>query len=97
MNFEVLHILSQSIGTLLINLIIFMFFNSVYTPRYKNKLYYVLTFAVWTLVMYGVNYFNIAPLNLTYMFLSSEIICIKMYNATFKNSLLYNIIDLLGN
>ncbi len=92
MNFEVLHILSQSIGTLLINLIIFMFFNSVYTPRYKNKLYYVLTFAVWTLVMYGVNYINFAPLNLAYMFLSSEIICIKMYNATFKNSLLYNIL-----
>ncbi len=91
MNFEVLHTLSQSIGTLLINLIIFMFFNSVYTPRYKNKLYYVLTFAVWTLVMYGVNYINFAPLNLAYMFLSSEIICIKMYNATFKNSLLYNI------
>ncbi len=91
MNFEVLHNLSQSIGTLLINLIIFMFFNSVYTPRYKNKLYYILTFAVWTLVMYGVNYINFAPLNLAYMFLSSEIICIKMYNATFKNSLLYNI------
>ncbi len=92
MNYEVLHIFSQGFCTIFTNLIILMFFHTVYRPKYTNKRIYLAAFLIWTGLLFGVNYFNFAPLNLLYQVIVLEIICIKLYNTTFKKSLTYNII-----
>lgn len=92
MNYEVLHIFSQGFCTIFTNLIILMFFHTVYRPLYKKKLLYVGAFVLWTIIMFGINSFNFAPLNLMYLLISSEIICLKLYNTNFIKSLPYNVL-----
>lgn len=92
MNYEVLHIFSQGFCTIFTNLIILMFFHTVYCPKYTNKRIYFITFVVWTGLLFGINSFNFAPLNLLYQVIALEIICTKLYNTSFKKSLTYNIV-----
>lgn len=92
MNYEVLHIFSQGFCTIFTNLIILMFFHTVYHPKYTNKSFYLIAFAVWTGLLFGINRFNFAPLNLLYQVFVLEIICMKLYNTSFKKSLTYNIV-----
>jgi len=92
MSYEVLHVISQSVYSILANVIILMFFSNVYGTKYRNKLIYISAFLLWTGIMFGVNNFNCPPLNLAYFTISSELICLKLYNTSFRKSWLYNIL-----
>ena len=95
MNYETIHFFSQSLTTIIINIIVFMFFWNVYHTKYKNKTVYILTFIVWTVVMFWVNSFNIGILNLIFFFVTSELICIILFDTNFKKSWLYNALIML--
>lgn len=90
MNYDVVHFFSHRISTIAINFIVFMFFDKVYRKKYDNKAKYILTFIAWTGIMFWVNSYNIGVLNLVFFFVSSELICIRLFNANFRNSWLYN-------
>lgn len=95
MNYDVLHFFSQHITTIAINVIVFMFFGNVYHAKYDNKVIYVLTFVVWTGIMFWVNSYNIGILNLLFFFISSELLCICLFNTSFRESWLFNVLFML--
>lgn len=90
MNYDVIHFFSQHITTVVINIIVFLFFGNVYHIRYNSKMPYILTFITWTGFMFWVNSYNIGILNLIFFFVSSELICICLFNTNFRKSWLYN-------
>lgn len=95
MNYDIIHFFSQHITTIAINIIVFMFFGNVYHTKYDNKIIYGLTFVIWTGIMFWINSFNIGIINLTYFIISSEIICILLFNTSFRKSWLNNVMLLL--
>lgn len=90
MNYDIIHFFSQHITTIAINIIVFMFFGKIYHAKYDNKLIYGLTFVIWTGIMFWINSYNIGIMNLVFFFVSSELICICLFNTSFRKSCLFN-------
>lgn len=90
MNYDILHFFSQHLTTVAINIIVFLFFGKIYHKKYDDKAIYILTFIVWTGVMFWVNSYNIGIVNLVFFFVSAELICICLFNTNFRKSWLYN-------
>lgn len=95
MNYDILHFFSQHLTTVAINIIVFLFFGNIYHKKYDDKAVYILTFIVWTGVMFWVNSYNIGVFNLLFFFISSELICICLFDTSFHKSWLYNVMLLL--
>lgn len=91
MNYDIMHFFSQHISTVAINLILFLFFGNVYQKKYDKKIIYIAAFIVWTGVMFWVNSYNIGILNVTFFFVTTEILCIGLFNTNFRKSWLYNV------
>lgn len=92
MKYDILHFFSQHISTVAINLIVFLFFGHIYHKKFDKKLVYALIFAAWTGIMFWVNSYNIGILNLVFFFISSELICICLFNTNFRKSWLFNVL-----
>lgn len=87
--------ISQSITTVASNLIIFTFFIKMYDFKYKKRIVYISVFLIWSLVMMVINHFHSPLLNMTYAFISSELICVFFFKTNIKNSILFNTLLIL--
>lgn len=83
-------VLNQTVCTVAVNFIFFMFFKNHYGCKYKSFRVYVLGFSLWTALMILINHFQNPPLNMLYGFVSSELICVLLYQTTVKKSWLCN-------
>lgn len=90
MNLDIISFAGQSVSTIVLNLIIFLFFRKFYGAKYKNIVICVAFFVIVCMIMIAINQLNILVLNITYGFVSFNVICVTLFNAKMKQSLLYN-------
>ena len=90
MGIDIIQTISQSIGTIVMNILILLFFQKKYGEKYRKKAIFIVVYLIWTALMFGVNQFQNPVLNMSYLCISSELICICFFNAKIKNSMLYN-------
>lgn len=92
MDLSIISFFSQSLSTVILNLIMFLFFRRTYGFKYKNLILYISTFIIACILMIAINQLDIAILNILYGFISFSLICILLFDTTFKKSLLYNLL-----
>lgn len=90
MDMTILSFFSQSVCTVVLNLIMFLFFRKMYGTKYKNVMIYIAAFIIACALMIGVNQLNILILNVLYGFFSFNFICVFFFNTSLKKSILYN-------
>lgn len=90
MNTELTSFAFQSLSTVALNLIFFLFFDKMYHRKYNNKAVYIAAFALSLGIMIIVNRFNIPILNIVYGLVSLNAVCCALYRTKFKRMFLYN-------
>ena len=90
MDGKIVSLVSQSMSTVVLNLILFLFFNNLYHAKYKLRLIYAGSFFIATILMIFVNQLDLPIVNIIYGFVSFNIICNLLYNTNLKQSFLYN-------
>ena len=76
MNLDIISFAGQSVSTIVLNLIIFLFFRKFYGAKYKNIVICVAFFVIVCMIMIAINQLNILVLNITYGFVSFNVICV---------------------
>ena len=92
MNTELISFVFQSLSTVALNLIFFLFFDKMYHRKYNSKAVYIVSLVLSLVLMICVNQLNIPVLNIIYGLLSFNIISCILYKARLKRMLLYNTI-----
>lgn len=94
MNSTIIEFIVQSLNTAIMNLLIFLFCNKIYLPKYKSKTVYVVSFllstALFIFVGYIANYFNLGIINSIYLFVHMNAISFALFSGGMKKSFLYN-------
>lgn len=90
MNTELISFAFQSLSTVALNLIFFLFFDKMYHRKYENKAVYIVALVLSLGLMVIVNLFNIPILNIVYGLLSFNAICYVLYKTKLKKMFLYN-------
>lgn len=81
--------------SIIMNVLIFLFFYKIYSSKYRSKALYIGIFILWTGCLIGVNQLKLPPANLLYTVVFSNLICVKLFDITLKKSWLYNCLLLL--
>lgn len=99
MSGELLPYAIQCLSTSVTNLFIFLLFNKIYYPKYKNKWIYIVAFAISTILFIFVNRLmsnlNNAFLNTIYLLIHTNTICLILFKASIKKSLMYNLLYII--
>lgn len=86
MKTEWMSFICQSISTAVMNLFIFLFFKNIYGCKLKKR-FYVLSYWCAVILMIAVNTIGIPFINLTYSFISLNILCILLFQSDVKKNM----------
>lgn len=90
MNVGIISLITQSISTSIVNLLIFLFLKNAYGTKNYRRIIYIGAYFISTILMLGINQFEIISLNAIYSYTSFNLICIWLFDAKLKNIWLYN-------
>lgn len=88
-------LISQSLSTIAVNCIAMNFFKKKYGKKYQNNIIYISAFILWNIIMIGINSLHNPIFNMIFMFLSSELVCVSLFNTDIKKSFIPNILLVL--
>lgn len=90
MNINIISLLSQSISTAIVNLLFFLFLKSAYGAKSYRRIVYIGAYFISTILMLGINQFDILILNALYSYIVFNLICVLLFDAKLRNVWLYN-------
>lgn len=88
-------LLSQLLSTISVNMIAMDFFIKKYGKKQYSNIIYLLSFIVWNTAIIGINSLHNPILNMIFMFISFELVCVTLFNADIKKSFIDNILLLV--
>lgn len=92
MNCEIISFISQSIITIISNLLIFLFYKNIYRCKYEKKRYYIIGYFIAVLLMICVNQIGNPYINMFYSFISVNAVCIILFESQIKKIWLHNLL-----
>lgn len=99
MNDNMVAFMAQCINTAVMNMLVLLFFSKVYLPKYKNKVVYVVAYAVTTVLYIIVNllvaHTGIPILNLLYTIIYVNVYCLVLFKSSYKQSFVYNFLFII--
>jgi len=90
MSVDILSVLSQSVSTVILNLLFFMFFKNAYGSKGYKRIVFIIAFFISAFLMICVNQFGSLLINAAYSYISFNLICVFLYDARLKDIWLYN-------
>jgi len=90
-----IELISQSLSTIAVNFIAMHFFKKKYGKKYQNNIIYISAFILWNIIMIGINSLHNPILNMIFIFLSSECVCVSLFDTDIKKSFIPNILLVL--
>lgn len=90
MNADLLSFISQSISTVVINVLFFMFFGKIYGTKYNKKYIYIIACVISIVCMIGINQWKNQYINMFYSYFSFNLWCILLYDSNIKRIWLHN-------
>ena len=87
-----IELISQSLSTIAVNFIAMHFFKKKYGKKYQNNIIYISAFILWNIIMIGINSLHNPILNMIFIFLSSECVCVSLFDTDIKKSFIPNIL-----
>lgn len=87
---KILPLISSSILAAIVYVFIFLTFKKLYTPKYEKKTIYVLALIAAVICMRLINLIGIPLLNISYTFISINVLSLILYKDSFKRMFLHN-------
>lgn len=87
---KILPLISSSVLAAIVYVFIFLIFRKLYTPKYKTKAVYVLSLITAVICMRLINLVGIPLLNISYTFISINVLSLILYKDSFKRMILHN-------
>lgn len=87
---KILSLISSSILAAIVYLFIFLIFKKLYAPKYNTKAIYVLAYIIAVICVRLINLFGIPLLNISYTFVSINLLSLILYRDSFKRMILHN-------
>ena len=89
---DALSVISQCMVVSAMYLLLFMFYKNIYGCKYEKKSYYVVVYLIADVLLLFVNLMKIPYLNIVYTFISSNVICMILFESNIKKIWLNNLL-----
>lgn len=90
MNADLLSFISQSISTVVINVLFFMFFGKIYGTKYNKKYIYIIACVISIVCMIGINQLKNQYINVIYSFVYINVISALLFKAQIGKMWVHN-------
>lgn len=94
MNENVMAVISQSVSTMVMNLLLFLFYRKIYEPKFKSRIVYIIVFIATTALFIAVNqlsnFLNAPLINTIYSFTYINLASVAMFKSSLKKTFMYN-------
>lgn len=92
MNYIILSDISQTAVTCALILFTFLFYKNIYGCKYEKKSYYVFAWLIAVLLLMLVNRIGNRYINMLYTFISSNVLCIVLFESRIKKIWFHNLL-----